>query len=562
MDRVTSPSQYQVGFSGLCCSLALMLFGGCGGGGSDDPTATTSTDATSVGSAFITEYYSGSGNCSACHDGITDSNGNDLSIVASWATSMMANAARDPYWQAKVASELKRTPLQDAFLNDACSRCHAPMANDSVNKDGIAPKILDEGFLDPDNAYHDPAVEGVSCTLCHQITDSGSTSGEFVVDIYVDKVDRPAFGGYLDPYPGPMQTNVEFTPQQGLHLGTADFCGHCHNLKTPILDDTGEATGDYFPEQMVFGEWQNSDFQTGGSLDKSCQDCHMPEVDGVVISLLPNWLSARNGFSKHDMLGANTVMQEIMDRNRDELGITAWGFDQAIERNRAFLKTAATLEIVSPILISGELTLDVNITNLTGHKLPTAYPSRRMYLHLLVEDSVTGEVLFESGKLNSDGSVAGIDLDEDPDRMDYEPHYDEITSQDQVQVYEPIMKGLDGTVTHTLLRATGYLKDNRLPPSGFDKDLLVSSDVQVMGAALTDPDFIGGSDTVTYRLAVGGSTNLQITAELKYQALSYGHLQNLFEDSDLQQVGRFRSMFENATIRAETIASDTDIISL
>jgi hypothetical protein len=179
-----------------------------------------------------------------------------------------------------------------------------------------------------------------------------------------------------------------------------------------------------------------------------------------------------------------------------------------------------------------------------------------------VEDSVTGEVLFESGKLNSDGSVAGIDLDEDPDRMDYEPHYDEITSQDQVQVYEPIMKGLDGTVTHTLLRATGYLKDNRLPPSGFDKDLLVSSDVQVMGAALTDPDFIGGSDTVTYRLAVGGSTNLQITAELKYQALSYGHLQNLFEDSDLQQVGRFRSMFENATIRAETIASDTDIISL
>ena len=171
----------------------------------------------------------------------------------------------------------------------------------------------------------------------------------------------------------------------------------------------------------------------------------MPEVDGVVISLVPTWLSARNGFSKHDMLGVNTVMQEIMDANRGDLGIIAQGFAQAIERNRAFLETAATIEIISPMLDSGELTLDVNITNLTGHKLPTAYPSRRMYLHLLVEDSVTGEVLFESGKLNSDGSVTGIDLDEDPDHMNYEPHYDEITRQDQVQVYEPIMKSLDGS---------------------------------------------------------------------------------------------------------------------
>ena len=559
MYRVMSPSQFRVGFRGLCCSLALMLFGGCGGGGgSDDSTDTTdTTESTLVGSTFIGEYYSGSGNCSVCHDGITDSNGNDLSIVTAWSTSMMANAARDPYWQAKIASELKRTPLQADFLNDACSRCHAPMANDSANKDGVDPQILDEGFLDPDNAYHDPAVDGVSCSLCHQITETGSESGEYVVDIYTNKVDRPAFGGYLDPIQEPMQVNVEFTPQQGTHMGTSEFCGHCHDLRTPILDDTGVATGDYFPEQMAYSEWESSDFQTGGSLEKPCQGCHMPEVDGVVISVLPVWLTARDQFNRHDMLAANTLMQEILDANRDALGVTAQGFDQAIERNRAFLQTAATVEIISPVLDSGELTLDVKVTNLSGHKLPTAYPSRRMFIHLLVEDADTGAVLFESGKLNSDGSIVGDALDSNP--LTYEPHYDEISDQSQVQVYEPIMKGLDGSVTHTLLRATGYLKDNRIPPSGFDK-LAVSDDVAVLGLALNDADFIGGSDSVTYRVSAGASTNLKVTAELKYQTLSFGHLQNLFEDSDLPEVASFKTMFDSATIRSETIA--TAIVTL
>jgi hypothetical protein len=41
---------------------------------------------------------------------------------------MMANATRDPFWQAKVRSELNRTPELSQAINDKCSRCHAPMA--------------------------------------------------------------------------------------------------------------------------------------------------------------------------------------------------------------------------------------------------------------------------------------------------------------------------------------------------------------------------------------------------------------------------------------------------
>ncbi len=538
-------------------SLSGFFIVGCGGGSGDDSTDTTVVDDSS---RFVGEHYSGSGNCSFCHDALTDGV-NDISIVSTWSTSMMANATRDPYWQAKVASELKRNPQLTDFINDACSRCHAPMANDSAIKDDIEPQIFGLGFLDPDNAYFEHAADGVSCTLCHQIEDGdgdglpdGGTSGGFVVAEYMNRVDRPAYGEYADPIAEPMQMDVAFTPKQGTHTGTSELCASCHDLKTPTVDDPDNM----FPEQMVFTEWRNSDFVTDGTQEKSCQACHMPELDDAVkISNRPVWLAERSGFTKHDMLGANTVMLEILDSNRVELGVTAQGFAQAITRNRAFLKTAATLDILNPALVSSELSLDVRVTNLTGHKLPTAYPSRRMFIHLVVTDSDSGAVLFESGKMgvDDDGSVEGLNTD--INNTTYEPHYEEITSPDQVQSYEPIMMDSAGEVTHTLLRAAGYVKDNRLPPSGFDKVDLESSDVPVVGAAMNDVDFIDGSDVVKYRISNIGSSNLTVTAELQYQALSFGHLQNLFEDADLPVVARFKRMFESATIRAETIASDS-----
>jgi len=59
---------------------------------------------------FTTSHFSGSGNCAMCHDGLTDTSGDNVSIVRDWETSMMANATKDPFWRAKVATELKRNP--------------------------------------------------------------------------------------------------------------------------------------------------------------------------------------------------------------------------------------------------------------------------------------------------------------------------------------------------------------------------------------------------------------------------------------------------------------------
>ena len=189
------------------------------------------------------------------------------------------------------------------------------------------------------------------------------------------------------------------------------------------------------------------------------------------------------------------------------------------------------------------------MTNRSGHKFPTSYPSRRAYIHFVVR-SESGDIIFESGKTNTNGSIAGVDADSNLNA--YEQHYEEITQSNQVQVYETIMGNTDNEVTYTLLRAATYLKDNRIPPAGFDK-FSVEDDIRVAGLAMTDNDFNSGSDTVTYKIPVNGNS-FTITAELKYQSLAYGFMQDLFLDADNPEVARFKSMYDSASLRSETVA--------
>jgi len=114
----------------------LTACGGGGGGGSNPPVTpsppvpppTLIADSTTE-HAFVTDHFSGSQNCSICHDGLQDASGADVSIVVDWQATMMANSARDPLWRAKVASEVKRNPALQQEIETTCGRCHVPMAN-------------------------------------------------------------------------------------------------------------------------------------------------------------------------------------------------------------------------------------------------------------------------------------------------------------------------------------------------------------------------------------------------------------------------------------------------
>ncbi len=558
---------------------------GSGGGGDEEPSSGPGIGTGILPAmephktSFKGDHYSGSGQCNVCHDELHDEAGNEVGIGIDWAPSMMANATRDPYWIAKVASEIERHPELKQELDDTCSRCHAPMASDAAEKDGVTYVIHGEtGILNSSNEYFDHAMEGVSCTLCHQMEDNGKlgtmdgVSGKFSVAEYEDPKDRPAYGQYQGLSGAYMLAISQFNPLYSGHISTSESCATCHDLRTPSVDGGGHLIStseeQFFPEQMVFSEWQNSDFRVGGSKEQTCQACHMPEAVGSFKIASDGGGDLRSEFSRHTFLGANTVMQTMLrdyivelgivadeDDNEDDIAYKSAQFDRSIALNQEFLKTSGSIALSDVSIADNRLKATVKINNTTGHKLPSGYPSRRVFVHFVVTNTA-GEVVFESGKVNSNGSIAGVATDFNS--AAYEPHYETITSEDQVQVYEAIMGNSDSAVTHTLLRATHYLKENRLLPSGFDK-LSASDDVKVSGAAANDTNFQAATDTLTFDVPVPAAAKYNVLAELKYQPLAFGHLQDLFKSVKIKEVDEFKTMFDATTHKTETIASDVAV---
>ena len=510
---------------------------------------------------FESTHFSGSANCSDCHNALRDQNGRDVSINSEWSASMMANAARDPVFQAKFVSEVKRNPDLAPVLSEKCLHCHAPMASFEADFDGQELTLLSNtGILDPANPYHDEAMEGVSCTVCHQIEDSedlgetGSFSGGFKIPTVGETSQRVAYGQYEDPFANLMRRETGITPRHSSHMSDSALCGTCHNLKTPVVDGDGnvisDQTGHEFPEQAIYSEWEHSDSADDGANPQSCQDCHMKSADGVRMSTRPRRLSKVDNFKRHGFSGSNTVVMDILDKHRADLGVTSQGIDEAIVSSREFLKSSAELRISSPVPVGDQLEVEVQVINKAGHKLPSGYPSRRVWIDFQVFDD--GTEVFRSGRMNPDGSIVGVDADEHSD--EFEPHHAIISREEQVQVYESIMRNTDGELTYTLLRAEGYLKDNRIPPAGFHKGE-VPEDIAVIGDAEHDSDFDDGSDRVTYRFDQPKG-RLEILATLRYQPLANGYLDDLFQDAELPLVRRMQGYWDQAVIRAETLASE------
>jgi hypothetical protein len=98
-------------------------------------------------------------------------------------------------------------------------------------------------------------------------------------------------------------------------------------------------------------------------------------------------------------------------------------------------------------------------------------------------------------------------------------------------------------VSHTLLSAAGYIKDNRLLPVGFDKSA-ASQEIAVYGAALEDETFVGGSDTVVYEINVAGAEGpFTVSAELLYDSLSTAFVRDMAAD-ETEESARFVRMYE------------------
>jgi hypothetical protein len=483
--------------------------------------------------------------CMACHNQLTASSGEDVSIGFDWRSSMMGNSGRDPYWMASVRREtLDHSGLVDA-IEDKCSICHLAMARAQSVADGGQGRIFRN--LPPGEGtgpYAHLAADGVSCSACHQIQDEKlgteeSFTGGFVIDHTTPMGERVAFGPFEvdEGRTRVMSSASQFHPQVGDHVQSAELCATCHTLYTNARNPQGEVVGQ-LPEQVPYLEWQHSDYVE----DEPCQSCHMPLIQDSV-SVAGVLVNPRAEVNRHTFRGGNFLMPRMLNRYRGEMGTAALPQELEATAGQALdnLRNHSATVTVDPVgLQDGRLDVDVLVENLAGHKLPTAYPSRRAWLHVTVKDR-GGDVVFESGALRPDGSIVGNDNDTDATR--YEPHYVEIDGPDQVQIYEPVMVDYAGEVTTGLLWGMKYIKDNRILPLGFDKETAVY-DVAVQGEAAEDHDFQGGMDKVRYAVDVGSNPGpFTVEAELWYQPIGFRWARNLAE-YETAESARFNRYFE------------------
>ena len=499
-----------------------------------------------------------------------DSAGSGISPFDLWSATMMGNAARDPFWRAVVSAEVVATPSKRGEIEAICMRCHAPMVHVTADSgDGSPISILD----DAERGGHGLALDGASCTVCHQIEDKRfglpeSFSGGFVIG-----TEGKIFGPHRGVNPMPMRRHTGFTPTFSTHVGESAMCATCHTLFTEALGADGSAVGSTLPEQTPYLEWRNSKYNNEDQEGKggaSCQDCHLPTDDEqgkairTAIARNPHgrdfgFAGARSPFGRHEMLGGNMLVPSMLAKLAHDSGAsvaperletTAWLARRQLEER------TGTIEIGTPERDGDRLTVPVTVRNLAGHKFPSAHPTRRAWIRFVVRDR-QGEVLFASGSFDrrgrlvaGDGALLNSELVGGP----FQLHRNVIRSEAEAAVYESVMADSRGEPTYLLIRGARYKKDNRLLPSGWSDDHPDAPTIAPVGLG-QDKDFIGGSDTVVYQVRAPRERGpYSLEADWFYQPLGARYVAEVLE-FDTPEIERFRKAYAAIDVTPARVAS-------
>ena len=502
------------------------------------------------GEYFLTPYR-----CQGCHghdplgNAMLTESGWDVNLFDDWETSMMGLSSYDPLWRAKVSHEVLTNPGHSNELQTLCTKCHAPMGHYSAMFKGHEFYTLAE--LQNDSL----GLGGVGCGGCHAIGPNGLGS-MFTGQIPYD-TNRVEYGPFEEPMAGPMQLYVGLEPRYSPHVSKGEFCSPCHTLISSTVDLQGNPTGGSFVEQATFHEWKNSVYP---SQDKSCQKCHMPQVlDPMRIAVGYTALEPRTPFNLHTFAGANKYMVNLIKQNKASLSITASdvNFDSSMAAiDRILLRETLELTTSLDSVSNDSAYVQVKLENKAGHKFPSGYPSRRAVLQVVVIGNGT-DTLFASGLSDASGHVAEVDAP-------FEPHYDVIKAENQVQVYEMIMGDVNGDRTTVLERAASHLKDNRLAPLGFTTSHLSYDTCKIAGHAETDPNFNhlngaegSGTDQVYYHVALNGySGEVKIIARMLYQTVMPSWFDEMFMLSSAE-IDAWKGMYLQSDRSLIAIQSDS-----
>ncbi len=462
------------------------------------------------------EVFATGNGCSMCHAASDSASamrtrmGDDASPHGLWQATLMANSARDPFWRASVAREVAARPEEAAATEADCLRCHAPMAHHTARLGGLPPPRMAQALSDP------LALDGVSCTVCHKIESEGlGQEASFGGNAMIART-RAIYGPYKDPAEGPMQMHSGYEPQQGMHIRSSALCATCH---TSTAQHLGQHAG--FREQTPYLEWRNSDFSTEtpeAATPASCQDCHMAEVGATRIARNPmgrDFLIEPRELRAHAFVGGNAFMLEMLAKHREELGVSApeAALKRMAQATRSQLaERTAELSVLHLRREDSNLAFDVEVRNLSGHKLPTGYPARRVWLEVQVR--VENQLVFHGGKSDAEGRILGLGNELE------QPHRELVIEPTQVPIYEFVADDSDGKATTELGAMRSKRKDTRLLPRGWKPDGPHAADTAPVGIG-ADPDFRAGSDTVSYRIPLPADPrgSIRVLAYLRYQAI-------------------------------------------
>jgi len=426
------------------------------------------------------------------------------------------------------------------FTADLCLRCHTPagwMEGRSEPKTVHSPFLKGQfwgaEFLE-NSAYStgdakkadlstesEAEMDGLQCDFCHRAKDNfkrksnhdGSEmtngNGGFFVDRnnpFSDKVGK-----------NKISTVYDF-------LKTGEFCGTCHDVTNPLLRTKTIVNGKV-PEDMphpierTYTEWYWSDYRK----EKRCQDCHVPmKFQGAQTWMISPVLNELWG--KVDQKWREyPYFYQVPDRE------PLW--TQAMERNRDFMqKEAAEMSVGDSSFKGNELTVNIKIINKTGHKLPTGFAEgRQMWLHVKAEDEA-GKPIFESGYLK-DGYLVRDEYfngtyKNDPDKKMIKVYEVEALAAD----YDPAVIAPGNEHFHFILM-NKIIKDNRIPPKGFNKKAYTADGAFIIPHGPKDTDYAEGQNwditPYTFTVPEGVKGKIRITATLNYQTFNREYLEFL-----------------------------------
>lgn len=455
--------------------------------------------------------------CDNCHGGYDAA----VEPAFNWRGSMMAQAARDPLFYACLAVANQDAPES----GDLCIRCHSPagwLEGRSTPTDGSALNSNDR--------------QGVQCDFCHKLVkptpigvnpypgDADYTSRTYPQDqsylsllsqippasangMYIADANNAKRGPFTD---AAARHQVFYSP---FHRDAA-LCGTCHDVSNPAFSRTqaGYSPNDFgqpapsfsqyqmFPLERTFSEWRVSAYGRPGGA--TCQDCHMQDVTGVGCN--KKGAPVRTDLPLHDLTGGNTFIPLLLPE--------LWPSEVNVEALTAGIQRATTMlqQAASLYLVVNNSTATVRVVNETGHKLPSGYPEgRRLWLNVKAFDA-SGALLREFGAYNFDTA--------------------ELIEGD-TKVYE-IRLGIDGVESFHFVLNNSVVKDNRIPPRGFNNYWFAAIQSPPVGYSYADGQYW---DDTQYSLP---PETAGVVATLYYQTVRKEYVEFLRDENHTNNWGQ------------------------